>query len=41
VRAKVEPSGADPELGRRAVAVLAARALERELRERVLWHERP
>ena len=41
VRAKAEPSGADPELGRRAVAVLAARALERELRERVLWHERP
>lgn len=41
LRAKAEPSADDPELGRRAAAVLAARAVERELRDRVLWHERP
>ena len=41
VRAKTAPSADDPELGRRAAAVLAARAVERELRDRVLWHERP
>jgi hypothetical protein len=41
VQAKTAPSAADPELGRRAAAVLAARAVERELRDRVLWHERP
>lgn len=41
VRAKSEPSADDPELGRRAAAVLAARTVERELRDRVLWHERP
>jgi len=39
--AKAEPSADDPELGRRAAAVLAARTVERELRNRVLWHERP
>ena len=39
--AKVEPSAEDPELGRRAAAVLATRTVERELRDRVLWHERP
>jgi len=41
LQAKAEPSAADPELERRAVAVLAARAVERELRDRVVWHERP
>ena len=41
LRAKAEPSADDPELGRRAAAVLAARAVERELRDRVVWHERP
>lgn len=41
LRAKAEPSADDPELGRRAAAVLVARAVERELRDRVLWHERP
>ena len=41
LRAKTEPSADDPELGRRAAAVLTARAVERELRDRVLWHERP
>lgn len=41
VRTKTEPSADDPELGRRAAAVLAARTVERELRDRVLWHERP
>jgi hypothetical protein len=41
VGAKTEPSPEDPELGRRAAAVLAARAVERELRERVVWHDRP
>lgn len=41
VRAKAEPTAEDPELGRRAAAVLAARAVERELRNRVVWHERP
>ena len=39
--AKVEPSADDPELRRRATAVLAARGVERELRNRVVWHERP
>lgn len=41
LRAKAEPSPDDPELGRRAAAVLATRTVERELRDRVLWHERP
>ena len=41
VGAKAEPSADDPELGRRAAGVLAARAVERELRDRVVWHERP
>ena len=41
VGAKTEPSAEDPELGRRAAAVLAARAVERELRDRVVWHDRP
>jgi hypothetical protein len=41
LRAKTEPSADDPELERRAAAVLAARAVERELRDRVVWHERP
>jgi hypothetical protein len=41
LRAKSEPSADDPELGRRAAAVLAARTVDRELRDRVVWHERP
>jgi hypothetical protein len=41
VVSKTEPSADDPVLARRAAAVLAARAVERELRNRVLWHERP
>jgi hypothetical protein len=41
LRSKTAPSTADPELVRRASAVLAARAVERELRDRVVWHERP
>jgi len=41
LRAKAEPSADDPELQRRAAAVLATRAVEREVRNRVLWHERP
>ncbi|HUQ22906.1 MAG TPA: hypothetical protein VM049_07805 [Gaiellaceae bacterium] len=41
VRAKAEPSADDPEVARRAAAVLAARRIERELRDRVVWHERP
>lgn len=41
LRAKAEPSADDPEPARRAAAVLTARAVERELRNRVLWHERP
>jgi len=41
LRAKAEPSADDPELGRRAAAVLAARSVDRELRDRVVWHERP
>jgi hypothetical protein len=41
LRAKAEPSPEDPELGRRAAAVLAARSIDRELRDRVVWHERP
>ncbi len=41
LRSKTEPSADDPELGRRAAAVLAARAVERELRDRVVWHDRP
>lgn len=41
LRAKAEPSADDPELGRRAATVLAARTLDRELRDRVVWHERP
>ena len=41
VGAKTEPSAEDPELGRRAAAVLAARTVERELRDRVVWHDRP
>ena len=39
--AKVEPSANDPELQRRAAAVIAARTVDRELRDRVVWHERP
>jgi len=41
LRAKSEPSADDPELGRRAAAVLVARTVDRELRDRVVWHERP
>jgi hypothetical protein len=41
LRSKAEPSPDDPELGRRAAAVLAARSVDRELRDRVVWHERP
>jgi hypothetical protein len=41
LQAKAEPSADDPEPARRAAAVLAARAVERELRNRVHWHERP
>jgi hypothetical protein len=41
LRAKTPPGAGDPELVRRASAVLAARAVERELRDRVVWHERP
>lgn len=41
LRTKAEPSAEDPELERRAAAVLAARTVERELRNRVVWHERP
>jgi hypothetical protein len=41
LRSKTAPSTADPELVRRASAVLTARAVERELRDRVVWHERP
>ena len=41
LRAKAEPSANDPELARRAAAVLAARTVDRELRDRVVWHERP
>jgi hypothetical protein len=41
LRSKTAPSTADPELVRRASAVLAARVVERELRDRVVWHERP
>ena len=41
LRAKTEPSADDPELERRAAAVLAARSVDRELRDRVVWHERP
>lgn len=41
LRAKTEPSADDPELERRAAAVLAARRVDRELRDRVVWHERP
>ena len=39
--AKSEPSADDPELQRRAAAVIAARAVDRELRDRVVWHDRP
>jgi hypothetical protein len=41
VHAKTAPTADDAELGRRAAAVLAARAVGRELRDRVLWHDRP
>jgi hypothetical protein len=41
LRSKTDPSADDPELGRRAAAVLAARVVDRELRDRVLWHDRP
>lgn len=41
LKEKAEPSADDPELERRAAAVLTARAVERELRNRVLWHDRP
>lgn len=39
--AKAEPTADDPEVERRAAAVLAARAVERGLRDEVVWHERP
>jgi hypothetical protein len=39
--AKTAPNADDPELRRRAAAVLAARGVERELRNRVVWHDRP
>jgi hypothetical protein len=41
VRAKAEPRADDPEVERRAAAVLAARTIDRKLRDRVVWHERP
>jgi hypothetical protein len=41
IRAKAEATQEDPELERRAAAALAARTIERELRNRVVWHERP
>ena len=41
LRTKAEPSADDPELGRRAAAALVARAVERELRDRVVWHDHP
>jgi hypothetical protein len=41
LRAKSEPSADDPEVERRAAAVLMARSIERALRDRVVWHERP
>jgi hypothetical protein len=40
VRAKTGASADDPELRRRAADALAARAVARELRDRVRWHER-
>ena len=39
--AKTEPSASDPEVRRRAASALTARAVERELRDRVRWHDRP
>ncbi len=41
VLGKIEPGVDDPELERRAGALLSARAIERELRNRVQWHDRP
>ena len=41
IRAKAEPDATDPELERRAAAVLTARTVERALRDQVVWHERP
>ena len=41
IHGKTEPNADDPEVERRAAAVLTARAIERELRDRVLWHDRP
>jgi hypothetical protein len=41
LREKTEPRADDPELGARAAAALSARVVERELRDRVVWHERP
>jgi hypothetical protein len=41
IREKITPTADDPELERRAAAVLAARLIERELRNRVVWHEHP
>jgi hypothetical protein len=41
VRGKAEPRADDPELGLKAAAALFARAVEREVRDRVVWHERP
>ena len=41
IREKAEPEAGDPELGRRAAAVLTARTVERALRDQVVWHERP
>jgi hypothetical protein len=41
VLGKTDPRADDPELAGRAAASLLARAVERELRDRVVWHERP
>ena len=41
VREKVAATADDPELERRAAAVIGARTVERELRNRVVWHEHP
>jgi hypothetical protein len=41
VRDKIAATADDPELERRAAAVIAARMVERELRNRVVWHDHP
>ena len=41
VREKIAATADDPELERRAAAVISARVVERELRNRVVWHEHP